>query len=125
MTDPVYLLDANVCIYLLEGKFPRAAERISDCAAGSVVTSSIVYAEVMIGARRLGKAEHAEAFFAEIPPLPFDNQAGERYSHLPFRRGSYDRLIAAQAVAMGLVLITNNTADFSDVPGLVMENWTK
>jgi tRNA(fMet)-specific endonuclease VapC len=44
---------------------------------------------------------------------------------LPFRRASYDRLIAAHALSLDLTLITNNEGDFADVPGLRVENWTR
>jgi tRNA(fMet)-specific endonuclease VapC len=123
VADPAYLLDANICIYILEGKSDRVAQRVSDCPVGSLVTSAVTYAEVMIGARRLGKADEALAFFAQVPVLPFDTAAGDAYSHLPFKRGSYDRLIAAQALSLGLVVVTCNAKDLDDVPGLKVENW--
>ena len=43
---------------------------------------------------------------------------------LPFKRGSYDRLIAAHALSLGLTVVTGNTKHFADVPGLKVENWT-
>jgi tRNA(fMet)-specific endonuclease VapC len=124
VVEPAYLLDANICIYLLEGKSDLAAARVSACPVGQLVTSAVVYAEVMIGARRLDRADRALAFFGQVPVLPFDAAAGDAYSHLPFRRGSYDRLIAANALALGLTVVTGNDADFADVPGLKVENWT-
>jgi tRNA(fMet)-specific endonuclease VapC len=60
----------------------------------------------------------------EIPILPFDERAGRTYATIPFKRASYDRLIAAHALALGLILVTDNEADFADVPGLQVENWT-
>src|SRR5687767_1728029 len=95
------------------------------CETGRVVTSAVVYAEVMIGAEQRNKLEPTLAFFAQIPVLPFDEVAGRVYSRLPFKRGSYDRLIAAQALALGLTVVTSNLADFKDVPGLKVENWTR
>jgi tRNA(fMet)-specific endonuclease VapC len=124
VVEPVFLLDTNICIYLLEGKSRVAADRISDCPVGQVVTSAIVYAEVMIGAVRLDRVNEALAFFDQISVVSFDNLAGDVYSQLPFKRSSYDRLIAANALALGLILVTNNEADFADVPGLKTENWT-
>jgi len=124
VVEPAYLLDANICIYLLEGKSELAAARVSACPVGQLVTSAVVYAEVMIGARRLDRVDPALAFFAQVPVLPFDAAAGDAYSHLPFRRGSYDRLIAAHAMALGLTVVTSNNADFANVPGLQVENWT-
>jgi len=124
MIEPEFMLDANICIYLLEGKSRIAAERVSNCVAGQLVTSAVAYAEVMIGAERLDGVEEAAALYAKIPVLPFDEHAGDIYSRLPFKRGSYDRLIASQALSLGLTLVTNNEADFADVPGLKVENWT-
>jgi tRNA(fMet)-specific endonuclease VapC len=123
VADPQYLIDANLCINLLEGQSKAAARRLAACDVGQVATSAIVYAEVMIGAEREGKLDRAIAFFAQIPILPFDEAAGKAYSRLPFKRGSYDRLIAAQAVALGLTVVTSNQADFEDVPGLKVEDW--
>lgn len=92
---------------------------------GQAVTSVIAYAEVTSGAAR-GTAtlrEKAAALFREVPPQPFDARAALFYAALPFRRGRFDRLIAAHALALGLTVITNNPRDYADVPGLRVENW--
>jgi tRNA(fMet)-specific endonuclease VapC len=123
--DPAFLLDANICIDLLVGRSPLAVQRVGRCAQGRLVTSAIVCAEVMIGAQRQHSAASAQAFFRAIPVLPFDLEAGDAYSLLPFKRGNFDRLIAAHALALDLTLVTNNERDFADIPGLRIENWTK
>jgi tRNA(fMet)-specific endonuclease VapC len=123
VADPKYLIDAHLCINVLEGQSEIAAEHLAACEVGQIVTSAIVYAEVMIGAEQQGKLDRAVAFFAQIPVLPFDEAAGRVYSRLPFKRGSYDRLIAAHALALGLTVVTSNLADFGDVPGLKVEDW--
>lgn len=123
MADPRYLLDTNICIYLLEGRSEVAAARVEAQAHGSVVTSSIVFAEVMLGMVRLGAAELGERFFEEVPVLPFDRPAAESYAGLPFKRADYDRLIAAHALSRNLVLVTNDTAGFAWAEGLATENW--
>ncbi|HYZ49124.1 MAG TPA: PIN domain-containing protein, partial [Sphingomonas sp.] len=64
-------------------------------------------------------------FLASVEVFPFDAAAARTYARLPFRGGSFDRLIAAHALALGLVLVTNNERDFVDVPNLLVENWTK
>lgn len=125
MAEPKYLIDANLCINLLEGQSEAAAHRLAACDVGQVVTSAIVYAEVMIGAEQRGMVERAMPFFAQIPVLPFDEAAGRVYSRLPFKRGSYDRLIAAHALARGLTVVTSNLSDFGDVPGLAIEDWVR
>lgn len=125
MPGPKYLIDANLCINLLEGRSEAAAGRLAVCDVGQIVTSAVVYAEVMIGAEQQGRVDKAMAFFAQIPVLPFDEAAGRAYSRLPFKRGSYDRLIAAHALALELTVVTSNLSDFKDVPGLKVEDWVR
>lgn len=127
MTEPRFLLDSNICIYLLEGKSDATRDRLQQCVPGEVVTSAVVCAEVVRGidpadTRAL---EAARRFFALIQALPFDQLAAEAYARIPFRRGRFDRLIAAHALALGLTIVTANEADFADVPGLRVENWTR
>lgn len=125
MVEPVYLLDSNICIYLLEGLSDPARRRLEQCRPNEVATSAIAYAEVMRGIDWSDDgAAKVEALFRIIPVLPFDRRAAEAYRSMPFRRTSYDRLIAAHALSLRLILITNNQKDFHDVPGLRVENWT-
>jgi tRNA(fMet)-specific endonuclease VapC len=60
----------------------------------------------------------------EVPVLDFDYKAALAYAQLPFKRASFDRLIAAHAVSQDLIVVTGNAKDFADVPGLKVENWT-
>lgn len=123
MAEPSFLLDSNICIDLLGGRSAAARTRVQSVRRGGIAISAIAFAEVMIGIRKLDAAVEAEAFFRLIPVLPFDEHAAYVCSRLPFRRGSYDRLIAAHALALGLTLVTNNERDFADLPGLKVENW--
>lgn len=86
----------------------------------------IVYAEVMRGfvAIEPGRIAGAERLFGLVNPLPFDKNAADIYTRLPFKRAAFDRLIAAHALSLDLTLVTNNESDFADVPGLRVENWT-
>lgn len=122
-----YLLDTNICIYVLADAHSAAAKRLEQCAPEEVVISAISCGEILIGAHRLSDEEvaKARAFFALFETLPFDAAAAESYGRLPFKRGSYDRLIAAHALSLGLTLVTNNEDDFADIPGLSLENWTE
>jgi len=119
------MLDSNILIYVLGSIFPDLRRRIEATDVGAIVTSSIAYAEVMLGARTGGVEEEAERVFSVLTVLPFDQAAARAYAGLPFKRGQYDRLIAAHALSLGLTLITNNEGDFADVPGLRIENWTQ
>lgn len=121
-----YMLDANAFILLLAG-FPSVAARAAECDEGELVLSAIAFAEVAHGSTR-GKPP-PEAVLARavaaIPVLPFDGNAAQAYSRLAFKRGSFDRLIAAHALATDAVLVTANVGDFADVAGLKIEDWTK
>lgn len=125
MTDAKYLLDANICIHILDNASSEAVRRLEQCEVGEAVTSSIVYAEVMLGASKRDGYARAGRFFELLPVLPFDDAAADVYARLPFKRQSFDRLIAAQALQLGLAVVTRNRADFADVPGLTVEDWTK
>jgi tRNA(fMet)-specific endonuclease VapC len=121
-----YLLDANIVIYTLTGQHPRIRERMAACQETDFVMSSIAYAEVALGSVN-GKPppfEILERFVRAVPVLDFDKLAARAYATLPFKRASYDRLIAAHALSLGLTVVTDNLAHFADVPGLTVENWT-
>lgn len=127
MTEPRFLLDSNICIYILADAGSAPAERVQRHEPGSVVTSAIVFAEVMRGIALEDVAAQAVArrFFSQIAVQPFDADAAFAYSmRVPFRRGQFDRLIAAHALALDLTVVTANEDDFADVPGLRVENWT-
>ena len=125
LSDRRFLLDTNICIYLLTGRSDLLRERVESRRLGEVVTSAIVRAEVLLGAAAHGQVDRAARLFDQIEALPFDAAAAEAYAKLPFRRGDFDRLLAAHALSLGLTLVTANVADFADVPGLAVEDWTQ
>ena len=122
MTEPAFLLDSNICIYVLRDAASPAALRLGECAPGSVVTSAIAYAEILRGAP---PEANFESFFSVVPILPFDSAASRSYATIPFKRGTFDRLIGAHALSRNLVLVTNNVRDYADIPGLNVENWVE
>lgn len=126
MTDPAFLIDTNIAIYVLNDAASPVALRLATMALGSVVISAIAYAEVMRGIppHETQALASARRLFELVAVQPFDAGAALAYARLPFRRGSFDRLIAAHALALGLTLVTNNEGDFADMPGLKIENWT-
>lgn len=124
MTLARWLLDSNIAIYLLQGNAPHALVRLNRCPLGSVVTSSICLGEMLIGLRP-AERDALQPLLSIIAVEPFDEAAARIYATLPFRRASYDRLIAAHALSRGLTIITANPADFADVPGLAAEDWTQ
>lgn len=121
-----YLIDANSVVYAMDLGNDLLKARIAATDAGEIGISAISYAEVAYGTH-VGKSpppEVLEAFVQAIPLLPFDEAAARAYATLPFKRARFDRLLAAHALSIGAVVVTNNEADFADVPGLVVENWT-
>ncbi|HEY0958068.1 MAG TPA: type II toxin-antitoxin system VapC family toxin [Novosphingobium sp.] len=121
-----YLIDANSAVYAMDAGNERLKNRIADCEEGEIAISVISYAEVVYGTY-VGKPPPAavlEAFVAAIPLAVFDEAAAREYAKLPFKRARFDRLLAAHALSIGATIITNNEADFADVPGLKVENWT-
>lgn len=127
MTEPAFILDTNICIYVLADADSVAARRLADRPEGSVVASVVTYAEMLHGVRNAGPEDERKLddFFARIAIMPLGVEAARTYATLPFRRGSFDRLIAAHALALGLTLVTNNERDFAHVPGLRIENWAE
>jgi tRNA(fMet)-specific endonuclease VapC len=123
-----FLLDSNIVIAASLGVGGGALhDKMAACLEDDLVTSAIVYAEVIYGSAR-GKPpplDRLQVFIEEVPVLPFDMAAATVYSGLRFKRASFDRLIAAHALALGLTVVTDNEADFADIPGLRVENWTK
>jgi tRNA(fMet)-specific endonuclease VapC len=121
-----YLLDSNIIVYLTMNSNAQVVRRAAECDEGDLVTSAVAYAEVAFGSvNALPPAvEQLQAFVEEVPVLNFDYKAALAYATLPFKRGSFDRLIAAHALSHDLTLVTHNEKHFADVPGLKVENWT-
>ncbi len=130
-----YMLDTNICIYLIRRQSPQVLRRLEALNEGDVCMSVITYAELRAGLEiQSEQREHDQRVLAQlvqrIPVLPLDKAGAESYGRLRAavrdrRRDALDRLIAAQAVAAGSILITNNEADFADYPDLQVENWVK
>lgn len=121
------LIDTDCAIYAMTARFPLLRQRIEEREPGSVVISSVNFAEIALGVAngKLPPPEALEAFIEAIPVIPFDEAAARAYAQLPFKRGRFDRLMAAHALSLDAVLVTNNERDFAGIPGLKIENWTK
>ncbi|WP_197339378.1 type II toxin-antitoxin system VapC family toxin [Ralstonia solanacearum] len=129
---PRFMLDTNMCIYLMKRQPTQVAERFAQCFVGDVVMSAITYAEleygVAVSENRARERRNLAALIEDIPVVPFDAAAAEAYG--PIREATRDRkkdhldkLIAAHAVALDVVLVTNNERDFASYPGIKLENW--
>ncbi len=128
-----YMLDTNICIYLMKHHPPEVAARFAQCYVGEVVISAITLAELEYGVACSGEqqARNRQAlndFLREVPAAPFDAVAAAVYgpTRLATRerqRDALDKLIAAHALSLGATLVTNNLTDFAPYPGLQLENW--
>jgi len=130
----IYLLDSNVWVAILRKKFPQVAARYGATNRADIRICSVVVAELRYGCAKSAKpvANRAilDALLAPVASLPYDDAATDHFvtirCHLESLGqiiGPYDTQIAAIALANGCTLVTNNTAEFSRVPGLTLEDW--
>ncbi len=127
-----YLLDANAVIALLNDTTSPIARRIRRCAPRDVGVPAVVIHELYYGAF---KSQRVETNVARVDALQFTvlefdqedaRQAGEIRAHLASKGtpiGPYDVLVAGQARARKLTLVTHNTSEFQRVEGLRVEDW--
>lgn len=128
-----YLLDTDTCIWVLRGR-DATLSRVRSCAPEDIAIAAISEAELRYGARnsRDPAAGYAriEAFLsAPIDVLPFDRDAAHWHAELRWALrskpiGERDLMIASIAMAQQRTVVTGNRAEFSRVPGLVVEDWT-
>ena len=123
----LYLIDSDLAIYSMGGEPDSILnQRLASCYPGDVAISAVSFAEVALGTW-MGKPPRQEvldAFVSVIPIMDFHEAAARAYARLPFKRARFDRLLAAHALSIDAIIITNNEADFADVPRLKVENWT-
>ena len=131
---PTYMLDTNICIYLMKHQPPEVRERFAACFVGDVVISAVTLAELEYGiaccklAAQQTNHSALQSLLEDILVAPFDAATARAYG--PIRaaykdrhRDALDKLIASHAVALGVTLVTNNQADFVSYAGLRVENW--
>ncbi len=129
-----YMLDTNICIFIIKNKPETVIRKFMEYDAGDICISAITYAELVHGVEKSAAREKNRialtVFLSEIQIIPFDDAAAQAYGAVKAelqRRGTpigpLDTLIAAHAKALKVVLVTNNTREFSRVDGLVVEDW--
>ena len=126
------MLDTNMCIYLIKYQPEIVRHQFEQCFVGEVVMSAITYAELQYGVRVSSNPEQEQRNLAslleDIPIAPFETKSGIAYGTIRLaaterKADQLDKLIAAHAISLGLVLVTNNQKDFARYPGLRFENW--
>jgi tRNA(fMet)-specific endonuclease VapC len=130
---PRYLLDTNICIYLMKHQPSQVAELFSTCMVGEVLISAITAAELEYGVVASGadadrNRDAMDRFLREVPVAPFDAGAARVYGLVLLasrerRRDALDKLISAHALGLDVTLVTSNPRDFADYPDLRIQNW--
>ncbi len=129
---PRYMLDTNMCIYLMRNQPEEVAQRFAQCYVGDVVMSAITFAELEYGVAASANPERERANLAglveDIPVAPFDGPAGIAYGPIRMatrdnKKDHLDKLIAAHALSLNVTVVTNNLKDFAKYPGVITENW--
>ena len=130
----IYLLDTNICIYAVNGRHPQLNQRLLSIPPKEIAVSSVTVGELEYGASKshwgARTRQIMRAFLANFTVLPFTEDDAIIFGR--FRAflaasgkpiGAYDVMIAAQAVARQLTVVTHNTGEFSRVPGIRLEDW--
>lgn len=130
----MYLLDTNICIYAINGKYPKLKDRLLSIPPNEICVSSITVGEMEYGAAKSRWGERTRqimyAFLSNFEVLPFTEADAILFGRLRAKLalsgmpiGAYDVMIAAQGVARNLIVVTHNTGEFSRIPGIVLEDW--
>lgn len=129
----MWMLDTNICSYLLRKRPPSVLERFYAADLEDLRLSAVVAAELRYGAARLGSERFSgllEEWLSFQTLLPWPERAAAVYARIRHGLeregtpiGNMDLLIAAHALAEDAVLVTNNVREFQRVPGLKLENW--
>jgi tRNA(fMet)-specific endonuclease VapC len=131
-----YMLDTNICIELIRKQPPKLIQRLTSTSVRDVGVSAITVAELQHGASKSQKPEAnlaaLEQFLLPLSIADFGYEASTVYGQIRTdleRKGALigpmDLLIAAHAVSLGVILVTNNVKEFSRVPNLQIEDWLK
>ena len=130
----MYLLDTNICIYIIKRRPMEVLERFNRLSVGDVYMSIITYGELYYGASKSKLSAKSLKNLAElenlIPPMPMNPEVGRHYGTIRAELesqgqtiGGNDLWIAAHARALDCILVTNNTREFDRVSSLKLENW--
>ncbi|NRB25994.1 tRNA(fMet)-specific endonuclease VapC [Shewanella sp.] len=128
-----YMLDTNICIYVIKRK-PLEAMQAFNLHVGQLCISSITLAELLHGASKSAKSEHnlrvVEDFVSRLDVLDYGDKAAAHYGDVRAdleRKGTLigvnDLHIAGHARSEALIIVTNNEKEFVRVNGLRVENW--
>lgn len=128
------MLDTNICIYLIKNKPIEVKEKFNTYEVGEICISSITVSELYYGvykSQMIEKNLQALALFlAPLNIMDYNEKASIEYGKIRAGLeqkgkviGSLDMLIAAHALSLGIILVSNNTKEFERIEGLKLENW--
>lgn len=128
-----YLLDTNMVIYTIKNR-PAVVRAAFKRHEGQMAISSVTWGELVFGVERSSRPEQNQAdidgLAARLEVLSFDDKAATQFGQVRAELlkngqpiGPYDMMIAGHARSLGLILVTNNTREFSRVAGLRLEDW--
>jgi len=131
-----YILDTNICIYIIKKKPSSVFQNFRRLKPGSVVISSITLAELEFGVKNSSRPDQnslaLRQFLVPLDIVDFDSEAAIEYGSVRANLekagnpiGALDNLIAAHAKSLDCILVTNNEREFTRVSGLKVENWVK
>ena len=131
-----YLLDTNICIYMIKNNPPEVRKHFQDVTPGDVYVSSVTVAELQYGVEKSNAKEKnalaLEAFLLPLVIVPFDLDSALVYGKIRTvlerqgtPTGSMDMLIASQAIAHNFTLVTHNLKEFQRIPNLKCETWVR
>ena len=128
-----YLLDTNICIYIINEQPARVLQRVIQVGRESLAISSVTVAELAFGVAKSTRPDSRaklENFLSKFPILDWDQDAAWVYGNVRKtqeakgqRIGERDLLLACQAIALDATMVTNNTREFERIEGLKLENW--
>ena len=131
-----YMLDTNICIYVIKHKPEKVFRKLQTIHPEDVCISSVTYAELVHGVEKSAAVEKnrlaLSILLANMEILDFDVDAADCYGKIRaglekngMPIGPLDMMIAGHAQSLGYTVITNNVKEFSRVSALKIENWAE
>jgi tRNA(fMet)-specific endonuclease VapC len=129
-----YLLDTNICIYLIKKQYPEVISKVLKVGFDKIGISTITLAELEFGVANSSRSIEAQAalleFILPFEILDFNYNAASFYGKIRKELkdkgqpiSDMDMLIASVAMANDLIVVTNNEKEFRRISGLKIENW--
>jgi len=138
LTDQLFMLDTDTCIFLMRGESQRLEAKVQSVPLQQQVMSAVTFAQLTYGVQASATAKRKQnqvildSLALHLTVLDWPQDAAKHYAEIRAdlkkrgaQLGAADLMIAAHAREMGAIIVTNNVKDFGRVKGLEVENWTK